>query len=260
MHDCVTDTDVIVADGKAYTDRDGDGRIARTDEAQHVRQPALVEGARYIDAYFDSRVPGLRTPDGSIISNGALNAQELREFASSPGTSTRRSLLLEHLAFFDRGNSGRIGLRENYDSWRALGFGVLKALKLTLGSALVFGGRPQNGFSIDLATLNQRRPVGSTGIYDKNGNLDEARLAELCHVLGAAAVEGLVPHDKARSIMSEWVKLGPVPRRQFESLFTLAEKMNGSRTITLDQVRWLYDGSLLWRASSMADTQGRRTL
>ena len=80
------------------------------------------------------------------------------------------------------------------------------------------------------------------------------------HALGAAAVEGMVPQDKARSIMSEWARLGPVPRRQFESLFTLAERMNGSRTITLDQIRWLYDGSLLWRASSMADMRGRRAL
>jgi Caleosin related protein len=260
MHDAVTNADVIVADGLAHEDLDGDGRIARTDEMQTVRQRDLVDAARYIHTYFDSRVPGVRIPGSSIVSNGALNVVERREFERAPGVSARRSLLLEHLAFFDRSNSGRVSLRHNYDSWRALGFSVIRACTLTLGSAVVFGGGLHNGFSIDLGGIHARRPKGSTGIYDEDGNLDEARLSELCRVLGAAAVEGVVSHDRARATLSEWVTLGSVPRRQFESFFALAEKMNGSRTITLNQVRWLYDGSLFWRASSMADPQGRRAL
>jgi hypothetical protein len=260
MHDGATRTNVIVADGRVYADLDGDGRIARADEIPGSPQATLAAAAQYVCRYFDIRVPGVMIPGSAIVSHGALNAVEQREFESPHGTAARRRPLLEHLAFFDRANIGRIGLDHNYRSWRMLGFGVLKACILTVGSALLFGGRPGNAFSIALDGIDARRPQGATGIYDAHGRVDDVKLAALCRSLGTTTDVEPVSHQHARVALRAQGLLGTVPRRQFESFFALTARINGAQTIFPRQLRWLYDGSLLWRAASMTDGRGRRAL
>ena len=117
---------------------------------------------------------------------GPLNDREAARFAIDPdGVVAKQQDILGHLDFFDHVDSdGMITLRENYHGWRSLGFGRLRSLLLTLGSALIFG-RVGDGFGIDVERIAEKRPRGSTGIYGSDGNVDRTRLAAF-----AAAFDG----------------------------------------------------------------------
>jgi hypothetical protein len=65
----------------------------------------------------------------------------------------------------------------------------------------------------------------------------------------AADERGVLSQTNAAAILAESQKLGVVPKGQFKTLFELASKMNdGKANVTVDQLRWAYDGSLAWRA------------
>ena len=112
---------------------------------------------------------------------------------------------------------------ENYRSWRALGFGVMKSLVLTVGSVVAFG-RIADGFGIDVERISEKRPKGSTQIYGPDGNVNRARLDEFAAVFGPTCV---LTHDQLKAALADKVKLGMIPRRQFQSLFVLTEHING---------------------------------
>ena len=75
-----TNMRVIVLDDRVYADIDGDRKIGKGDEvgahALGARHAALVEAARYINQFSDTRVPGVVNADGSVVSGGTLNAAE----------------------------------------------------------------------------------------------------------------------------------------------------------------------------------------
>lgn len=262
LHDRQTDRRVIVEGGHVYADVDGDRRIGKNDElsasALGPRHGALVEAARYIDQCFDRRVPGVTTADGTIVSGATLNAVEQEEFESGKGTAVERGHLAHHLSFFDARNTGIINLGDNYHGWRTLGFGRLRAALQTVVSAAVFGWR--RGGTIVIAEIGRDRPSGATGIYGPDGNIDEARWAQFLAAFERVARHGILTEDEARAILADQVTLGTVPKGQFRSLFRVCERMNRSKTITIDEIRWLYDASLLYRAASMTDDGGQRTL
>ncbi len=260
LHDKLTSKSVIVQGDRVYADLDGDRRIAKDEEAGvsvlGPRRDALMQAARHIEQFCDTRVPGVTTSDGTIVSGAKLNAAEQAEFESAEGTAERRPPLREHLSFFDRKNRGKITLGDNYWGWRRLGFGVLKSLVQAMQSAAVFGGR--RGGTIKIAEIG--RPHGATGIYDVNGNIDDAKWAQFLAAFENVAKGGVLTQDQARTVLAEQVRLGRVPKKQFDSLFGVCEKMNRAKTITIDELGWLYDGSLLYRAASMTDDGGRRKL
>jgi hypothetical protein len=262
LHDRSTNSHVIVQDDRVYADRDGDRRIGKRDEvtasAFGPRHAALVEAARYIDRFSDARVPGVFNADGSVVSGGTLNAAEQQEFDSGTGTAAERGHLAQHLAFFDGRNKGIINLADNYRGWRGLGFGRLRALMQAVLSATVFGWR--HAGTIVIAEIGKDRPSGATGIYGRDGNIDETRWAEFHAAFARIARDGVLTQDQARAILAQQVALGFVPKGQFRSLFRVCEHMNRAQTITLDEIRWLYDASLFYRAASMTDHRGRRTL
>jgi len=262
LHDRQTNRHVVVYDECVYADLDGDRRIGKRDIADAnvlgPRHGALIEAARYIDRFSDARVPGVTNADGSIVSGGTLNAAEQEEFESGSGTAAERGHLAQHLAFFDERNKGIISLAGNYRGWRRLGFGTLRALVQAAVSAAVFGWR--HGGVIVIAEIGRDRPSGATGIYGPDGNIDETKWAEFRAAFARAARDGVLTQDEARAVLAQQVRLGFVPERQFRSLFHVCEIMNRSKTITVDEIRWLYDASLFYRAASMADDRGRRTL
>jgi len=260
LHDVITNRHVIVDDGRVCADLNGDGRIAKSEEVGAevlgLRHDALIRAARDIERVCDTRVPGVAGTDPSVVSGATLSAAEWQEFQSARGTPVVRSPLEQHLAFFDRRNSGRISLADNYWGWRRLGFGVFKSLVQAIGSAVVFGSR--HGGTIVIAEINSTRPSRPTGIYDRDGGIDEMRWARFRGAFEQHAKDEVLAQQQARAVLEQQASLGRVPRRQFESLFAVCEKMNRSKTITIQEIRWLYDGSLLYRAASMTDDSGRR--
>jgi Caleosin related protein len=245
----------IIDGSSVFADADGDGRISTRDRYAGDLGPALIAAARHFDAYYDVPYPGAKSVDPQVTSGGRLNLKEVSAF-SSTGVIAKRPDLLGHLDFFDRrSGDGMITLSENYRSWRDLGYGGLKSLVLTLGSAVVFG-RAADGFGIDVERIADKRPKGSTRIYGPDGNVDQARLREFAAVFGSADV---LTHDELRAAIAAKVTLGAVPARQFESLFLLTGRANGRKTVTKAQFLGLFDNSLFWTVASMPQpVDGRR--
>ena len=245
----------IVESEIVYADLDGDGRISKSDRYTGAAGAELLAAARHFDDYYDAPFPGAKSLDPEITSGGRLNDKETERFRRDPqGVIAKRPDLMGHLDFFDRAKGdGMIKPRENYQSWRALGFGVLKSLVLTLGSAVAFG-RIADGFGIDVERIAEKRQKGSTQIYGPDGNVHQARLAEFAAVFGPKCV---LTHDQLKAALTEKVKLGIISKRQFQSLFVLTEQINGSKTVTKDQFIGLFDNSLFWAAASLPHRSGR---
>jgi hypothetical protein len=250
----------IVADGRVYTDVNGDGRIRRTGAYTGPAASVLLDAAQYFADYYEAPFPGAKSLDPEITSGGRLNDKEMARLeGDSQGVPARRPDLLAHLDFFDRADGdGLITLRENFRGWRQLGFGVVRSTILTIGAALIFG-RPGDGFGIDVERIAEKRPRGSTGIYGPDGNVDRARLAVFAAVFDGSP-DGLLTHDQLEAALAERVALGRIPRRQFRSLLALAARVNGSKTVTKDQFLGLFDNSLFWTVASLPDRSGKRRL
>jgi hypothetical protein len=250
----------IVAGGRVYANVNGDGRIRKADRYAGPAEGPLLAAARYFADYYEAPFPGAPSQDAEITSGGRLNDREAARFAIDlDGVVAKRPDILGHLDFFDRVDSdGMITLRENYHGWRSLGFGILRSLLLTLGSALIFG-RLGDGFGIDVERIAEKRPRGSTGIYGSDGNVDRTRLAAFAAAFDGSP-NGVLSHDQLEAALAERVTLGRVPRRQFRSLLALTGRINGSKTVTRDQFLGLFDNSLFWTVASLPDRSGRRRL
>lgn len=213
------------------------GRIRRDD----LLEPGPLHDQLCLAAsHFETHQPGQIY--GSVMSCGNVNAVERAELDRPQGTAAIRPLIQEHLAFFDPSGSGFITVADNYRGWRRLGFGILQASLQALGASLVFGW-PRAG-TIEIGRIQRVRPSGASGIYDAQGQVDQTKLDELL-----AQLPGEASHEQFWQALDSQFSLGRVPRRQFKSLLRVCQRMNGRPTITPDQVRWLYDGSLLWKAA-----------
>lgn len=249
----------FIVDGEmVYADIDGDGKISKNERYNGPAAAALIGAARHFNDFFDAPFPGARSLDSQVTSGGRLNEKEMARFAADPkGVIAKRPDLMGHLDFFDRAHSdGMITLGENYRSWRDLGYGVLKSVVLTLGSAAVFG-RLRDGFAIDVERIVEKRLKGSSRIYGPDGNVDRARLAEFAAMFGTS---GVLTHQQLRAALAQKVTLGSIPRRQFESLFLLTERINGAKTVTREQFLGLFDNSLFWTVVSLPRASGGRRL
>ena len=161
-----------------------------------------------------------------------------------------RTALELHLDFFDLDGDGKITLKENYRGWRALGFSRFKAALKALFAALFFG------FRIDIDRIANRR-YASSGIFRKDGGIDEARLAPYLAEFDDAG--GELGFAQALSALERHSDPGMVSRAQFRSLFAVCRRMNAGRgVLTKAQFAGLFDGSLLWQAASMPNNAGRR--
>src|SRR5688572_8074376 len=245
----------IVASEIVYADTNGHGRISANSRYTGPAATALLAAARHFDDYYDAPFPGARSLDPEITSGGRLNDKETERFLRDPqGVIAKRPDLMGHLDFFDRSKGdGMIMPGENYRSWRALGFGVLKSVVLTVGSAVAFG-RIADGFGIDVERIAEKRPRRSTQIYGPDGNVNHARLAEFAAAFGPKSV---LTHEQLKAALAEKVELGVISRRQFQSLFVLTEQINGSKTVTKEQFIGLFDNSLFWAAASLPPRSGR---
>jgi hypothetical protein len=253
LRDCETRT-YFVVDTTARTvcaDLEDRGRVSLADRADAgLAERAHASASEYAE-YFVRAIPGIRTPDRKFFVRGALTQAEAAEFAAGREVTTERAPLLLHLDFFDSDLGGRITLAENYRGWRGLGFSRFAAALKVLLSALFFGGP-----TIRIDRIRSQRYAGS-GMFDRKGAIDEARLAPYLHEFDAAG--GELSFEQVFAALDRYSTAGMVSRGQFRSLFALCKRLNANRSvITRVQFVGLFDGSLLWRAASMTDNAGRR--
>jgi hypothetical protein len=265
---------LVVSDGQVYADVNGDGRIdigERLPGPHNGTSPeAVIAAVESLTKFYElAYSAGTPAPgNGDFISDGLLNAAEMREFKAN-GVRSARNILERHLAFFDLDTGdGIIGIRENWRAWRRLGYGRLRAFVGVAGSALVFG-RLRSGFSIDISRIGSKRRKRVTGIYSPTGEINQPLLDEcLAKFKGhknARRQDGAIPQHDALAIVADAASknggLGAVSTRQFKSLFDLCTRLNqGQKVITADQFRRLFDGSLLYAAASLPASNGRLRL
>jgi hypothetical protein len=244
------------------------------------------EAARLVaarESYF------ARQPDGlfgvvhdQLSPRGPLKTAEHDRFERGEPVTASRSDLAGHIDFFDRDNDGWIGFAEGWDAWQALGYTRDEAYGKQRGVVLAFFLLPRLKSPIKLiASFGQvarvirllrrptgdahaaehfpsievdriARPSGSTGVYGADGNLDEAKYATFVEPFVAAATDGFLDETAALQILARR-KLGRVPTGQFATLFEVTRRINETPGITIDQLRWVFDGSLAWRAATIGD-------
>ena len=129
---------------------------------------------------------------------------------------------------------------------------ILRAVIMSLMSAVRFGANPLS-FAIPTAmhAMAKRRPTKSTGIFDRNGMIDQARLGEYQAALRELAQksdDGHVSKDAFMELLRERGALGLTTRNQWGSFFRLMKRLHGRETITVDAFDKLYSGKLLIEA------------
>jgi hypothetical protein len=260
---------------------------AKGDQVSLVDRIDGAEAARLLaarESYFSRQPDGLFgvVHDG-LSPRGPLKTAEHDRFAtitvgrSEPVTASR-SDLAGHIDFFDRDNDGWIGFAEGWEAWQALGYTKDEAYGKQRGVVLAFFLLPRLKSPIKLiANFGQvvrvirllrrptgdahaaahfpsievdriARPSGSTGVFGADGNLDEAKYATFVAPFVAAATDGFLDETAALQLLAQ-TKLGRVPKGQFATLFEVTRRMNQGPRVTIDQLRWVFDGSLAWRAT-----------
>jgi len=253
LRDCATRTYFLVdtTARTVYADLNERGAASRADEPDAaLAERALASASDYAE-YFARAVPGTKTPDGKYFVRGPLTQAERAALEAGGDVPTERPALQLHLDFFDPDLDGRITLGENYRAWRGLGFSRFGAAVKMLFSALFFGWP-----TIEIGRIGARR-CASTGIFDRQGGIDEARLAPYLAEFDAAG--GELSFQQVFDLLERHSPKGVVSRLQFGSLFAVCKRQNGNRdVITKTQFTGLFDGSLLWQVASTPNSAGRR--
>jgi hypothetical protein len=269
----------LVDRDRVYKAKDDD-QVSLADRIEGADAARLV-AAR--ESYFAGQPDGLfGVVHDQLSPRGPLEVAEYDRFVRGEPVTASRSDLAGHIDFFDRDNDGWIGFAEGWDAWHALGYTRDEAYGKQRGVVLAFFLLPRLKSPLKLvASLGQvvrvirllrrptgdaeaaerfpaievdriARPSGSTGVYGVDGNLDEARYATFVEPFVAAATEGFLDETTALEILTR-TKLGRVPKGQFATLFEVARRINGGPRVTIDQLRWVFDGSLAWRAATIGD-------
>jgi len=245
---------------KVCADLSGQGSVGWASEPDPGLTSRVLASARQYAACYARAVPGTDTPDGQFHVRGPLTQAEQATLAAGGEVATERPPLQLHLDFFDADLDGWITLPESYRAWRALGFSTVAALAKTFLSALVFGRFVAGGprfMAIDITRLTRRR-YASTGIFERDGGIDEARL-QVCLREFDNAPGGRLSFEETIALLDRVSQPGTVSHSQFRSLFAVCRRLNGNAdVITKVQFLGLFDSSLLWRVASMTDSTGRR--
>jgi peroxygenase len=247
---------VDAASRRAWADHDRDGRF---EDGESLTGEALEEALRaaaQIERLFMAPIPGATTLDGTFEVWGVASPSEMQALTRGGSIEAQRSKLAQHLDFFDVDRDGKISVSETFRGFRSVGVGLLASFVKALAVAVLFG-KLRDGFAVDIDAIGATRYPSPTGIYDRNGHLDEAKLAEFLAEFarrgGALSNDELMTHLEKKGI-------GTVSKRQFQSLVSVCTVINGTQTVTAQQFRALFDGTLLWQAASLTDHRGQRGL
>lgn len=245
---------VDLASRRVFADDTGDGKIDATEELKGPDKERALRAAAQIKDLFVAPVPGTKTPDDAFVVDGVASAKEVATLLGGGSVDASRSKLKQHLDFFDTDGDDKLGFKEVYRGFRAVGLSPLSAGLKTTAVSLLFG-KARQGFDVDIDAIDSKRNLKSTGVYGKDGRIDEAKLAKLEAAFDKKG--GSLTQDE---LMREVNALGAglVSKNQFRSLFTVTEKMNGDDSVKKAQLRALFDGSLLWQAGSLTGSDGNR--
>jgi hypothetical protein len=251
---------VDLTDKMIYVDFDKDGRIHARDVLfegpENLTMQTLYAAAQQIREDFDIPWPRSQSATHQEFESGwRLTQNEIRVLKQEnfdekgDGIPSRLTDLQIHtLVFnlFDDIESSKF--TENIAAWKTLEAKKLRAWIQALGSTFRFGNIFNGRISLKTEKMNKRRPGKSTGIFDRNGWIDENKLATFCNELTDLASRSANQNiDKPTFLeyMEGKGALDKTTRAQWKSLFRLFVRMNGSETITVDLFRQFYHGSLL---------------
>jgi len=244
-------------------DRDGDGRIQR---AELLREPVDgVTPAQVLAAAADIRRahavpwPGLLSPRyPEFVSGWRLTPAEVRRLKlfdgdrKEKGVPARLTDLQVHLLVFNLGDDiERARLLENLEGWRVLEQSPLRAMLMTLASALRFGAkRLSMAIPASARAITKARPAQRTGIFDANGMIDRQQLGEYRTQLQQLAESsgGRVSKPAFMALLEQQNALDLTTRNQWDTFFRLMHRLHGTETITVEDFDKFYDGRLLFEA------------
>ncbi len=253
-----TQTSYVVdtARGEVFADLDDDGQISAGERVAGAAAQRVSAAAASVTELFEYPVPGNTTPDGAYEVRGPLTRKECATLRQGGAVDAERPALKLHLDYFDQDLDGKMTVSENIRGWKQLGFPPAKATVKAVVSALVFG-KPLQGFAVDVDRIGAKRYANSTGIYDKQGRIAQARLGEFLAEFDK--VGGRMGFEQVVELLSSKNATGKVSSGQFRSLFAVCEMLNkGEKVVTTAQFKGLFDGSLLWTAAAMTNEEGKR--
>jgi len=254
---------VDLTDRMVYADIDGDGRV-QGDEVL-MRDPvgttreALLAAADSIRKETKIPWPGYESKTHPGFKSGwRLTQKEVNQLKKYRGDEELKGVpakltdLERHFLPFNLGDDiEKMGFKENLQGWKILEESNWTALAMAVGSTFKFGKMLKMMVPTKLASSEARRPERSTRIFDKNGNLDQARLATLraeVEALAKGFEGGSIPEDKFLAKLDEIGALDSLTKRQWGSAFRLINRMYGKREITPELFDKFYSGQLLLEA------------
>lgn len=243
-------------------DRDGDGRIHRSEvmrEPVDGVSPALVlAAAADIRSAHPIPWPGRPSPQHpDFVSGWRLTPAEVKRLKlfegdqQEEGVPARLTDLQVHVLVFNLGDDiEHSRLSENLQGWRGLERSPMRAVMMTLASALRFGANlPSMAVPLSQQAMAKTRPARRTGIFDADGMIDHERLeayrAALQQLAGSG---GGVSKPDFIALLEQRNALDMTTRRQWDTFFRLMQRRHGSETITVDDFDKFYDGRLLFEA------------
>jgi hypothetical protein len=262
VHHKLTDRTFVVdlTERTVRFDRNNDGRILRSEIMREdpVTVVELLAAAQNIRDTHRIPWPGCEcTYDANFASGWRLTPAETKKLKmfegdeKKEGVPARLTDLQVHILIFNLGDDiERAHFYENVQGWKAVEQSPLRAQIMSLMSALAFGASLFS-FAIPTHVMAKKRPTKSTGIFDRNGMIDQAKLGEYraaLQELAAQSDDDHVSKDAFMKLLRERGALGLTTRNQWGSLFRLMKRMHGRETITVDAFDKLYSGKLLIEA------------
>ncbi len=253
---------VDLTDNQVLADFEGEGRVHGRDvlfeDPPGVTRRELLAAAKAIRDTARYPWPGFEAPGHpGFVSGWRLSQDEvdtLKRYkgdAEGRGVQARLTDLEKHLVPFNlAGRSPTIGFSQNLHGWRTLEKSGARALFLTLGSIFTFGGLWNfvTGRGIPMDAMARRRPAQRTGIFDAQGMIDEARLAQYLADLRAMAgpsETGAIPEEDFMAMLKAKGALDSLTRKQWGSYFRLLERAGRAQAITPEDFEGLYRNTLI---------------
>lgn len=171
------------------------------------------------------------------------------------------NLLERHFEFFDPNRDGNISFPEGVQRWGSLGFSRLPAEWKAGTTAAVFSRTGWNVFILQIdisAAMAELRPEGSTGVFDAEGYLDEARFRGVMqdflnysrrHGSREPGHLGELSQDQFRGFLEE-IGVRGIPTRQFESMLDILNNAGYDGPIRPMHLAMNYSGALLYNVEA----------
>lgn len=240
------------------------------------RDPSLTTQSARDEQLIDAMIAHVRAPLDDLVVAG---------YAPKHASD---NLLVRHLEFFDRDQSGSIRSTENYNGWRAVGLSPFRSATQTVGSAVVFNGglralRPTHltaavkalysalasdsmpaipALELSVQAAMAHRPTNPSGVYDAAGHLNEPRFRAfiasfLAYARGVRAegqpTDSMAPEQFLVFLGTEAVR--DLARTQFKSMLSVLENCGGDGYVRPIHLASMYSGAFMYNAQAVLAAQ-----